>query len=114
MLKKSLSLFVIAASTYLPFVPTIAQAETATYYSSAYIGSPTASGEPYSEYAYTAAHPSYRLGTTVRVTNLNNGRSVTVRINDRCNCGIDLSRAAASDIGLLNSGVAPVQVTPLR
>jgi rare lipoprotein A len=116
MLKKSLTLFAIAASAYLPFVPTIAQAETATatYYSSAYVGSPTASGEPYSEYAYTAAHPSYRLGTTVQVTNLNNGRSVTVRINDRCNCGIDLSRAAAGQIGLLNSGVASVSVTPLR
>jgi rare lipoprotein A len=116
MLKKSLSLFVIAASAYLPFVPTIALAgnTTATYYSSAYVGSRTASGEPYSEYAYTAAHPSYQLGTTVRVTNLNNGRSVTVRINDRCNCGIDLSRAAAAQIDLLYSGVAPVQVTPLR
>lgn len=115
MLKKSLTLFAIAASAYLPFVPAAAQAQTkATFYSSAYIGSPTASGEPYSESAYTAAHPSYRLGTVVQVTNLNNGRSVTVRINDRCNCGIDLSRAAASQIGLLSSGVAPVSVRPLR
>jgi rare lipoprotein A len=114
MLKKSLTLFAIAVSAYLPLVPAAAQAETATYYSSAYIGSPTASGEPYSENGYTAAHPSYRLGTVVQVTNLNNGRSVTVRINDRCNCGIDLSRAAASQIGLLTSGVAPVSVRPLR
>jgi rare lipoprotein A len=115
MLKKSLTLLAIAASACLPFVPAAAQAETrATYYSSAYVGSPTASGEPYSESGYTAAHPSYRLGTVVQVTNLNNGRSVTVRINDRCNCGIDLSRAAAGQIGLLSSGVAPVSVRPLR
>lgn len=115
MFKKSLTLFAIAFSAYIPFAPLVARAETtATYYSSSYIGSPTASGEPYSESGYTAAHPSYRLGTVVQVTNLNNGRSVTVRINDRCSCGIDLSRAAAGQIGLLSSGVAPVSVRPLR
>jgi rare lipoprotein A len=114
MLKKSLSLFAIAVSASVPFIPAAAQAQQATYYSSAYEGSPTASGEPYSGSGYTAAHPSYRLGTVVQVTNLNNGRSVTVRINDRCNCDIDLSRAAAAQIGLLSSGVAPVQFTPLR
>jgi rare lipoprotein A len=114
MLKKSLTLFAIAFSASLPFVPAAAQAETATYYSDAYQGSPTASGERFDTWGYTAAHPSYRLGTVVRVTNLNNGRSVTVRINDRCSCGIDLSKAAAGDIGLLSSGVAPVSVTPLR
>jgi rare lipoprotein A len=114
MFKKTLSLFAIATSAYLPFVPAAAQAETATYYSDAYQGSPTASGTPYDVSGYTAAHPSYRLGTVVRVTNRNNGRSVVVTVNDRCNCGIDLSRAAARDIGLLNSGVAPVSVAPLR
>jgi rare lipoprotein A len=113
MLKKSLTVFAIAASSYLPFAPA-ALGTTATYYHDGYQGSPTASGEPYDVGGYTAAHPSYRLGTVVRVTNLNNGRSVTVRINDRCNCGIDLSRAAAGQIGLLSSGVAPVSVTPLR
>jgi rare lipoprotein A len=114
MLKKSITLLAIAASAYLPFVPAAAQAETATYYSDAYQGSPTASGEIYSTSGYTAAHPSMRLGSYVRVTNLNNGRSVDVRINDRCSCGIDLSRAAAGQIGLLSSGVAQVSVTPLR
>jgi rare lipoprotein A len=113
MLKKIVSVLAIAASASFPFTPA-ALGTTATYYSDAYQGSPTASGEPYDAWGYTAAHPSYRLGTVVRVTNLNNGRSVTVRINDRCNCGIDLSRAAAGQIGLLRSGVAPVSVTPLR
>jgi rare lipoprotein A len=114
MLKQSLTLFAIVASAYLPFVPA-AQAETrATYYADSYQGSPTASGTPYNAGSYTAAHPSYRLGTVVRVTNLNNGRSVEVVVNDRCNCGIDLSRAAARDIGLLSSGVAPVTVRPVR
>ncbi|NJM77650.1 MAG: hypothetical protein HC852_20060 [Acaryochloridaceae cyanobacterium RU_4_10] len=115
MLKQSLTLFAIAASAYLPFAPLAAQAETrATYYADHYQGSPTASGAPYNASGYTAAHPSYRLGTVVRVTNLNNGRSVEVVVNDRCNCGIDLSKAAARSIGLLSSGVAPVTVRPVR
>jgi rare lipoprotein A len=114
MLKRTLSLLAIVASAYVPFVPALVLAQTATYYHDSYQGSPTASGERYDAWGYTAAHPSYRLGTVVRVTNLNNGRSVNVRVNDRCNCGIDLSRAAASQIGLLRSGVAPVSITPLR
>ncbi|MGB8698511.1 MAG: septal ring lytic transglycosylase RlpA family protein [Thermosynechococcaceae cyanobacterium] len=114
MLKKSLTLFAIAASAALPFVPAAAQAETATYYHDSYQGSPTASGERFNTWSYTAAHPSYAFGTVVRVTNLNNGRSVDVRINDRCSCGIDLSKAAAGQIGLLSSGVAPVSVRPIR
>jgi rare lipoprotein A len=115
MLKQSLTLFAIIASAYIPFAPLAAQAETrATYYADYYQGSPTASGTPYDASGYTAAHPSYRLGTVVRVTNLNNGRSVEVLVNDRCNCGIDLSKAAARSIGLLSSGVAPVTVRPVR
>ena len=113
MLKQSLTtLFAVVSSAYLPFVPLAAQAETPTYYADHYQGSPTASGTPYDASGYTAAHPSYRLGTVVIVTNLNNGRSVEVLVNARCNCGIDLSKAAARSIGLLSSGVAPVSVRP--
>lgn len=111
MLKKSFSVLAIAASVLMPLS---AYGETATYYSDAYQGSPTASGERFNTWDYTAAHPSYAMGTVVRVTNLNNGRSVTVRINDRCSCGIDLSKAAAQQIGVLSSGVAPVSVHALR
>jgi rare lipoprotein A len=109
---KSLSFMAIAASTFMP-IAAFANT-TASYYSDAYQGSPTASGERFNTWAYTAAHPSYPLGTMVRVTNLNNGRSVDVRINDRCNCGIDLSKAAAQQIDLIYSGIAPVSVRPLR
>jgi rare lipoprotein A len=111
MLRKSFSLLMVAASTLMPLA---AFGETATYYADAYQGSPTASGERFDTWGYTAAHPSYALGTMVRVTNLNNGRTVDVRVNDRCSCGIDLSKAAAQQIGLLSSGVAPVSVHPLR
>jgi rare lipoprotein A len=113
MLRKSFSLLMVAASTFMPLAA-FGENAKATYYADAYQGSPTASGERFDTWGYTAAHPSYALGTMVRVTNLNNGRTVDVRVNDRCSCGIDLSKAAAQQIGLLSSGVAPVSVHPLR
>ena len=73
-----------------------------------------ASGGWFNPNALTAAHKTLRFGTRVRVTNLRNGRSVIVRINDR---GpyikgriIDLSRRAAGIVGMRKSGVAPVRV----
>jgi peptidoglycan lytic transglycosylase len=59
------------------------QVGTASWYGSSFQGKPTASGEPYNMYDLTAAHPELPLGTLVRVTNLHNGRSVVLRINDR-------------------------------
>jgi rare lipoprotein A len=77
-------------------------------------GSMTASGEHYNPGALTAASPSLPFGTLVRVTNRNNGRSVVVRINDRGpftgGRSIDLSQAAAAEIGMIGSGVAPVSL----
>lgn len=87
-----------------------AWAQTATYYSDEYQGQPTASGELFNTWDLTAAHPNLPFGTWVQVTNLNNGSSVVVRINDRCNCGIDLSKAAAQQIDLVYMGVAPVSL----
>ena len=66
----------------------------------------------------TAAHPNLPFGTNVRVTNLKNGQSVTVRINDRGpfvrNRSIDLSDAAAGAIGMKGAGVAPVKMEVIR
>lgn len=59
------------------------QVGTASWYGDYFEGKPTASGEPFDMYDFTAAHPTLPLGTFVRVTNLRNGRSVIVRINDR-------------------------------
>lgn len=77
-------------------------------------GALTASGEPFDDAAFTAAHRTLPFGTRVRVTFLKSGRSVIVRINDR---GpfidgriIDLSRAAAEEIGLLSYGVGMVTI----
>ncbi len=86
----------------------------ASWYGPGFHGRLTANGERYNQNGLTAAHKSLPFGTQVRVTNLNNGRSVIVRINDRGpyihGRVIDLSKGAANVIGLLNSGVAPVQL----
>ena len=111
MLKKIFSTAAIAA---LAWAPTGAYAQTATYYADYYQGRPTASGEIFNTWAYTAAHPSYAFGTWLRVTNNYTGQSVDVRVNDRCNCSLDLSKAAASQIGLLQAGRLPVSIQVLN
>ena len=79
---------------------------------------PTASGERFNPKALTAAHKTLPLHSVVRVVNLNNYKSVLVRINDRGPYVrgriIDLSTAAAEKISMLNSGVIPVRVEVLR
>jgi rare lipoprotein A len=90
----------------------------AAYYSDRLVGRPTASGEPYRREALTAAHRTLPFGTRVRVTNLSNGRSVDVRINDRGPFGgggriIDLSRRAAEELDMIRAGVVPVEVRVL-
>lgn len=86
----------------------------ASWYGPGFDGNYSASGEIFNQNAMTAAHPSLPFGTQVRVTNLDNGLSVIVRINDRgphaAGRVIDLSTAAAGVIGLINSGVAPVSL----
>lgn len=86
----------------------------ASWYGSRFHGKPTAEGEPFNMNALTAAHRSLPLGTRVRVTHLENGRSVVVRINDRGpykrGVIIDLSRRAANQIGMVQQGRAQVQV----
>ena len=89
----------------------------ASWYGPGFHGRLTANGERYNQYAMTAAHRNLRFGTRVKVTNLNNGRSVVVRINDRGPFAkgrvIDLSAAAAQSLNMIHSGIAPVQVTVL-
>ncbi len=89
----------------------------ASWYGPGFHGNRTATGEIYNQNAMTAAHKSLPFGTNVLVTNLNNGRSVVVRINDRGpfvrGRVIDLSAAAARVLGMMDSGVAPVKVDVL-
>lgn len=90
----------------------------ASWYGPGFQGNSTASGERFNQYALTAAHRTLPFGTQVRVTNLHNGRTVVVRINDRGPYSygrvIDLSRKAAQLLGVISSGVAPVRVDVLK
>lgn len=93
----------------------------ASYYGPGFHGNETASGEIFDQRAMTAAHRTLPLGTRVRVTNLENGRSVVVRINDRGPYGrnyrngtiIDLSRGAARRLRFLEDGLVRVKVEVL-
>lgn len=89
----------------------------ASWYGPGFHGLRSASGEVFNQDALTAAHRSLPFGTLIRVTNLDNGLSVVVRINDRGPFSggriLDLSAAAARVVGLIQAGVAPVQVEVL-
>ena len=90
-------------------------AETyASYYGEAFNGKPTSSGELFDMNAYTAAHKTFPFGTFLEVTNLENGKKVVVRVNDRgpfvANRELDLSKAAAESLGMINRGITRVSI----
>jgi rare lipoprotein A len=114
---------------YAPALPEIAPREiqtryeaagegVASFYGNELAGNRTASGERFNPQAMTAAHRSLPLGTKLRVTNLNNGEDVIVRVNDRGPFAksriIDLSLGAARDIGMVRAGTARVKLEVLR
>jgi len=86
----------------------------ASYYADKYKGRKTSNGETYRHRKMTAAHKTLPFGTKVTVTNLENGRKVRVRINDRgpfiAGRIIDLSKKAARKLDMVNAGVVPVEV----
>ncbi len=90
----------------------------ASWYGKKFHGRPTASGEIYDMYKLTAAHKKLPLGTYVKVTNLSNGKSVIVKINDRGPYVrgriIDLSYAAAKKIGMVKKGVQKVKIVAIK
>lgn len=87
----------------------------ASYYGNEFDGRKTASGEIFRQGKYTAAHRTLPFGTMVTVKNLSNGKTVTVRINDRGPFAksrlIDLSRSAAEAIGMVKQGIADVEIS---
>lgn len=100
-----------------PPSPQDAEIGLASYYADRFHGRRTASGERYDRHDLTAAHRQLPFGTRLRVTRLDNGASVEVRVNDRgpfvAGRVIDLSYAAAKKIGMLRMGVARVRVVRL-
>ena len=91
-----------------------ASSGVASYYGPGFHGRRTANGETFNMHAMTAAHRTLPFGTLIKVTNLSNGKSTIVRVNDRGpyvgNRVIDLSVAAAKQIGSTHSGVAQVSL----
>jgi rare lipoprotein A len=89
----------------------------ASWYGPGFHGKKTSSGEAYDMHAMTAAHTVLPLNTVVKVTNLENRKEIVVRINDRGpfvgDRVIDLSLAAAKELGMVRPGTAPVKVTVL-
>ncbi|MCS6807899.1 MAG: septal ring lytic transglycosylase RlpA family protein [Candidatus Kapabacteria bacterium] len=90
----------------------------ASYYGNEFHGRPTASGERYNQHELSAAHRTLPFGTMVRVRNLDNNKSVIVRINDRGPWKqsriLDVSLAAAEALDMTRSGTAKVEITVLR
>ncbi len=94
------------------------QIGVATYYASRFTGRKTTSGQRYHPDKLTAAHAELPLGTLVKIQNLRNGLTVSVIVNDRCRRRsfqlIDLSRAAAKEIGLWGKGAIKVRILPYK
>ncbi len=95
--------------------PKLHQRGGASYYGDEFKGRRTASGEKFRQSKLTAAHKTLPFGTKVKVKNLKNGKTVKVRINDRgpfvSGRIIDLSKKAARRLGMVQSGVANVEIT---
>lgn len=90
------------------------EAGIASYYGDEFHGRPTASGQPYDKSRLTCAHRSHPFGAVLEVTNLENGRTVRVMVNDRGPYAkgrvVDLSGEAARQLGMLKRGTARVRV----
>lgn len=86
----------------------------ASWYGPRFHGRKTANGEIFDQLAFTAAHKKFRFGTLLRLTNPNNEKSIVVRINDRGpfkrGRELDLSKAAATELGILERGVARLNI----
>ena len=108
--------YTVMGRTYVPVVnkERTVQRGIASWYGKKFHGQRTSSGEIYDMFAMTAAHPTFPIPSYARVTNVKNGKSVVVRINDRgpfhSDRIIDLSYAAAVKIGIANAGSGLVEV----
>ena len=98
--------------------PLATETGIASFYADKYNGRQTASGEIYDMYGISAAHPSYPMGTIVRVINLSNNTSLILKINDRMpdfkGRVIDLSLGAARKLGMIQSGIAKVKIDVIK
>jgi rare lipoprotein A len=118
-IRKQLGILVAVLTLATVWTYGIATAQTAeegiaNFYSDKFQGKKTASGAVYDKNKLTASHKTLHYGTKVRVTNLDNGKSVVVTVNDRMKPGspavIDVTRRAAQDLGFIKAGKAKVKL----
>jgi rare lipoprotein A len=111
--------YVIDGKAYYPLPSADGYTETgiASWYGEKFHGRKTAGGERYNMYAKTAAHKTLPISTMLLVTNLENGKKIVVRVNDRGpfvkSRIIDLTLAGAQELGMLKNGTAPVRIEAL-
>ena len=107
-------LFLLFTILFFTSCKTVAEQGRASYYADKFQGRKTASGARFSQHKRTAAHRTLPFGTRLKVVNLDNGRTVHVRVNDRGpfveGRMIDLSKKAARKLGMLQQGVANVEI----
>lgn len=113
-MKRFIFIFLIFLSIFSAFADFYKTNVTVSYYADAFHGKKTSSGETFNMYDFTCAHKMLPFGTKVKVTNLKNGKSVIVRVNDRGpfvkTREMDLSKAAAVNLGMIGSGTAKVNL----
>lgn len=115
-------LLCICMASLLSFTPNTAFASgihKASWYGGYFHGRKTASGEVYNKYAMTAASNSHRMGTKLKVTNVSNGKSVIVKVNDtggfsKYGRTLDLSQGAFQKIAPLSQGIVKVKIEVLN
>ena len=117
MTRKAVSVAALAVLVFSISTPSFAQCGGASWYGPGFNGKTAASGEKFNENAMTAAHRSLPFGTKVKVTDQRNGREIEVTINDRGPFVgkriIDLSKAAATELGFRNRGTTSVCISQL-
>lgn len=117
---KGLQSYTVRGKTYYPLQNArgFSETGTASWYGPGFHGKITSNGERYNQHDFTAAHKLLPFGTRLQVTNMDNGKIVEVRINDRGpfvgNRIIDLSRSAAEKLGMLEKGTARVRLIAIH
>ena len=114
MLTRKLLLCIVVLSSLTSCSSNLYESGKASYYADKFEGRKTASGATFNQRKLTAAHKTLPFGTKVKVTNLSNGKTVKVKVNDRGPFAegriIDLSKKAAEKIKMVNAGVVQVEI----
>jgi peptidoglycan lytic transglycosylase len=111
------AMVIFAGFSLSGFGQSFKQTGIASYYADKFVGHTTANGEKYKHSKLTAAHKTLPFGTILRVKNLDNGKEVTVRVNDRGpfvkDRIIDLSKSAAKELDFINKGITKVEIVSI-